>query len=66
MMKTTPGVALALDNRTALEVVDDTYRIITSKPTAKARKVYWKRGEYIVEEIAPSESFTPLKALTQK
>ncbi len=66
MMKTTPGVALALDNSTALEVVDGTYRIITSKPTAKARKVYWKRGEYVVEEIAPSESFTSLKALTQK
>lgn len=63
MMQTTSGVAIALDNCSALEVVDDEYRIITSKPTAKARRIYWKRGEYFVEEIAAENEYRPLQNL---
>jgi len=66
MMRKTPGVAVALDNCAALEIVDSTYRIITSKPTAKARKVYWKKGEYIIEDIAVRASFTDIDELTKK
>lgn len=66
MMKSTSKVAIALDNCTALEVIDGTYRIIQSKPGARARKAYWKRGEYIVREIKPSETFKDIRELTQK
>ena len=66
MTRRTHGVAIALDNCAALEIVDGTYRIITSKPTAKARKVYWKNGEYIVEDIAENASFADIDALTKK
>lgn len=66
MMKGNSKVAIALDNCSALEVIDDTYRIITSKPTAKARKIYWKRNEYVVQEIEMSETYRPLQELLQK
>lgn len=66
MMKSTAKVAIALDNGTALEVIDDTYRIIQSKPGAKARKAYWKRGDYIVEELEVSDTFKSVGELTQK
>lgn len=66
MMKTTSKVAIALDNCSALEVVDDKYRIITSKPTAIARKIYWDKGEYIVKEIEASATFKNLKELLEK
>lgn len=66
MMESTSKVAIALDNCTALEVIDGTYRIIQSKPGARARKAYWKRGEYIVREIKPSETFKDIRELTQK
>jgi len=66
MMGKTPGVAIALDNCAALEVVDGAYRVITSKPTAKARKVYWKNGVYIIEDIVASASFTDIRELTKK
>ncbi len=66
MMKTTPGVAIALDDCSALEVIDGTYRIITSKPTARARKIYWKRGEYIVEEIARDANYKSIQELLKK
>ncbi len=66
MMKSTSKVAIALDNCVALEVIDDTYRIIRSSPDAKARKAYWKRGEYIIQEIKPSDTLKDIRELTQK
>jgi len=66
MMKTTPKVAIALDNCAALEVVDNTFRVIKSKPSAKARKIYWKNGKYFIEEIPATESYMDLIKLTQK
>lgn len=67
MMKSTPKlVALALDNCTALEVVDDSYRIIKTKPNAKVRKTYWQNGKYVIEEIEVSEDFRSLASLLAK
>lgn len=66
MLKTSSKVAIALDNCSALEVVDDKYRIITSKPSAKARKIYWKNGNYIIQEISKSEKYINLKELLDK
>lgn len=63
MLKTTRKVAIALDNCAALEVVDDTFRVISSKPTAKAWKAYWDQGEYILEEIEASHRFKELASL---
>ena len=66
MMKTTPKVAIALDNCAALEIVDGAYRIIKSKPSAKARKIYWKNDKYVIEDIPASKSYTDISNLTQK
>lgn len=66
MMKTTPKVAIALDNCAALEIIDDKYRIITSKPGAKARKAYWRHGEYMLEEIAFNREMQNLSSLLSK
>lgn len=66
MMKTTKKIAIALDNCAALEVVDGMYRVITSKPDAKARKTYWRRGEYVVEEIKAEVTYKDLGELLQK
>jgi len=51
MMKTTPGVAIAMDNCAALEVVGDKGRIITSRPGANGWRVYWKKGKYHKEKL---------------
>jgi dipeptidase E len=63
MMMTTPGVAVALDNCTAIEVVDDQYRIITSKNTANSYKVYWKRGEFFQEKLDIDGEYRSLREL---
>lgn len=51
MMKRVPGVAIALDNCAAIVIEDDVYRIVTSKTSAMARKVYWKDGRYVEEKL---------------
>lgn len=66
MMDTTPGVAIALDNCCAIEVVDDSYRILSSRPQARAWKVYRKSGHLREEVIPQSEEFSPLAALLEK
>jgi len=66
MTKTTSKTAIALDNCAALEVVDDMYRIIISSPSAKARKIYWQHGEYIIQEITADSTYRPLEQLLKK
>jgi len=66
MMKTTPGVAISLDNCAAIEVVDDKYRIITSNKTAVARKIYWRQGKYHNEIIKVTKDFRDITELLRK
>lgn len=67
MMKNTfKIVAIALENCTALEVIDDQYRILKSKPEAKAYKIYWKNNKYHKEEIISKKEFSDLSELLSK
>ena len=66
MMKHTPGVAIALNNFTALEIIDYQYRILKSKKSAKAYKIYWKKNIYYKEEIPINNKFSDLNNLLQK
>ncbi|MDP2709468.1 MAG: peptidase E [bacterium] len=51
IMKKEKISGIALDNCAALEVINNKYRILTSKRRAGAYKFYWKRGEYYEEKI---------------
>ncbi len=67
MMETTPKiVSIALENCTALEVVGDKYRILKSKPTACAYKIFWKKGIFHKEKIYSKKEFTSLDELLKK
>lgn len=66
MMKKTSGIAIAVDNCCAIEVIDDRYRIISSKPKANAHKVYWKGNRYHEEVIKKEKEFKFLKDLLKK
>lgn len=59
-------VAIAADNCCAIEIIDDQYRIISSKETANAYKVFWKNGKYFQEIISKSKDYKPLSALLTK
>jgi dipeptidase E len=66
MMRKISGVAIALDNCCALEVIDDKYRILAAKKSARAYKVYWQGREYREEIIPAQDRFQPLKRLLTK
>lgn len=62
MKKTSRVAAIACDNCTALEIVDDKWRILSTKRGANAYKVYWRRKKYY-EERLPANKWFPLEAL---
>ncbi len=65
-MKHSPQIAICLDNCTALEIVGDKYKIIRSRPSAKARRAYWRNGEYYLEDISNHNTLTSLDELLSK
>jgi len=65
MMMKTSGMAIAIDNCCAMEVIDGKYRIISSKSHANAYRVYWKNGQYFEEIIKKEELLNPLNLLTK-
>ena len=67
MMKTTSKiVSIALENCCAIEVIDNKFRIIKSKPNAKAHKIFWKGGKYFKEDILSKKEFEDLDMLLNK
>ncbi len=66
IMKRTPGVAIALDNCAAIQVEGEEYRLIRSVSGAKANKIYWKNGEYIIEELPFDGRLRSLSELLNK
>jgi dipeptidase E len=57
------GVAIALENGSAIEILDDTYRIVTSLKDAKAYRVFRDKGKVREEELPLDKQFRPLEEL---
>ncbi len=67
MMKTTSKVvAIAIESCCAIEVIDNKFRILKSKPNAKAYKIYWQKGKYFKEKIPFKKEFENLNKLLAK
>jgi dipeptidase E len=65
MMKKTGDIAIALDNCSALEIVGNQCRILTSNQKVGAYKAYWKKKKYNLEKIPP-DNFFSLQVLAKK
>jgi dipeptidase E len=65
-MVKTPGVAIAVNNCCAIEIVDDNYRIISTIPSANAYRIFWKSGKYFNQVIKKGKEFKPLSELLSK
>lgn len=59
-------VALAIDDRCALEVVDDNYRVISSQADAGVYKLTKRRGELSIRRIEQKEEYEPIDGLLRK
>lgn len=66
MMRNTAGVAIALDNCAAVDIASDRYRILTSRPGAKAWRIYWSAGRYYKERLGNDNDWHALPQLLDK
>ena len=66
MMRRTVGVAFAVENCCAVLIKDNQYRIITSKKTANAYKVFWVKGKYYQIKIPALKEFKGISNLLRK
>ena len=60
-----PIVAIAIDNCAAIEIIDDRYRIISSKKSANAYRTYWMDQIYYEEKIPKTKEYLNLNSLIQ-
>ena len=63
MMRRHSDIGLAIDDFCALEIVDGTYRVITSREGAGAYKLTKHRGRITEAPIPQSEQYQPLAPL---
>jgi dipeptidase E len=63
IMKKASGVAIALDNCCALEIIGNSYRVIKSQTKAGAYKIYWRKGKFFHESIPQAKNLLPLSSL---
>jgi len=66
MISKNGGIAIALTDCAALEIVDEKWRIITSSKNAHAYRLYRKNGKVIEEELPQSKRYRPLEELKRK
>jgi len=67
MMLKNSGIAIAIDNCCAIEIIDDIlYRIISSKNSANAYRVFWSKGKFHHELIPKSKELKTLSNLLDK
>jgi dipeptidase E len=66
MVKRHRETGIAIDNNCALEVLDDGYRLVTSKEGARAYKIYKQRGRVVTERIEQKTELAPLAGLLHR
>ena len=65
MLKRTPKlIGIALDEHATIEIVDEkSFKVHIRPPGGKARKCYWQRKKYVIEELDASKQYKPLAQL---
>jgi len=67
MIKKIGGFGIAIEDNCAIEFIDSKYfKIITSKPSAGAYKIYKKHGKIISEKIEQKIELSPIEELYKK
>ena len=66
MIQKISGIGIAIDENCAIEFLDDQYRVITSKKSAKAFRVYKKDGKVISKKIEQTNKLMPIATLYER
>jgi len=66
MIKKKGGIGIGLDDHCAIQIVDDTYRVLAARKEANAHKVF-KQGKYLRHVVLPKQkAFRPIFELLRK
>lgn len=66
MIRKIGGVGIAVENNCAIEFIDGRfYRVLRSKPGARAYRVYRAGGDVRAEQIRPQKRLAPVELLTR-
>ena len=63
IMKKTNYLAIAIDNCAAIEIINNKYRVISSKKNANVYATYWKNGKYLITVINKRKELVPLNKI---
>jgi dipeptidase E len=63
LMTRTKEIGVAVDNCCAVVIVDNTYKLVSSRKTAQAYKVLYKDGTYIHKRIDEKMKFSSINEL---
>jgi dipeptidase E len=66
MMRKNGGVAIAIDNCAALEIIGKKYRVLQTKRSANVYKIFWRNGKYFKETVPIMKKPGLLKELLSK
>ncbi len=66
MIQKIGGMGIAIDENCAIEFIDDKFRVITSKKSAKAFRVYKKNGKIVSKEIEQKNILMPIATLYER
>jgi len=66
MKKTSKIVAISIENCCAIYIKDKKYKLIKSKESVRAYKLYWRNGIFHKEEILSKKEFSDLHNLLIK
>mgnify|MGYP001559855636 CR=1 FL=1 len=65
-MKRYSQVGIGIDDKCAMEFIDDKYRVLATNSSAKAYRIYRQGRNVKIEEIKKSKEFAPLDLLYKK
>jgi hypothetical protein len=65
IMRRTPGVAIALGDCAAIEIIGEQYRFLRSKPDAIGYRIYWHRFSERVDSIESTPSIVSPSSATR-
>jgi len=66
MIQKIGGIGIAIDENCAIEFLDDKFRVITSKKSTKAFRVYKKDGKVISKKIEQKNNLMPIATLYER
>lgn len=65
-MKRYPSIGIGIDEKCAIELLEEKYRVISVNRNAGAYRVFRESGKVKIEEVEKTEDFMPVEELYKR